>query len=70
MASEKEHADFKLLSLNVRGICFAKKRKVLLCSETSINISHVFLKDSTVKVEEYNGKVSFPFHTVLITPME
>ena len=51
---EKEYADFKLLSLNVRGIHSAKKRKALFMWLNERKYDIIFLQETycTVEVED------------------
>ena len=51
---EKEYADFKLLSLNVRGIRSAKKRKALFMWLNERKYDIIFLQETycTVEVED------------------
>ena len=67
---EKEYADFKLLSLNVRGIRSTKKRKALLMWLNERKYDIVFLQEtsSTVEVEDiwktqWQGKLFFSHGT-------
>ena len=71
-AFEKSCVDFKLVSLNVGGIRSSTKRFGLFCWLGERNYGIAFCKKLTalmiLKVSGgHNGKVSYIFHTVLIT---
>ena len=62
----QEYADFKLLSLNVRGIRSAKKGKAIFMCLNERKYDIIFLQGPG----EHNGKVSFFLHTALIIAVE
>jgi len=66
MASKKENVNFKLLSLNVRGIRLLEKRKALFIWLNKQKADIIFLQEtySSVEIEniwrtQWNGKMFF-----------
>ena len=67
-----EYANFKLASLNVRGIRFSTKRKALFTWLNERKYDIIFVQETYSTVEMWNifgkgnGNVSFIFHMALI----
>ena len=74
---EINHVDFKILSLNVRGLRSPTKRKALLSSFGWISEGMILFSFKKLIVHltsrtygGHNGRVSFIFHMVPITVAE